>query len=155
MSYNPRIINQNDGTIKISGSVAVNKSQTTLSSSNIVITNALTASSLSSNNGSIPTSSFSGFKGAIRKITSNTSISTSDHVILANTSNNSIVLTLPSSSLSIGQQFIIKKINSNNNITITGSASGEKIDGSSNKILSTNNEVVRLISDGTGSWNII
>jgi hypothetical protein len=76
----------------------------------------------------------------------------SDRTILADTSTGAITVTLPASH-SAGQIFEVKDSGNNaatNNITIN--RNGSLIDtAASNKILSTNNEAVVLVSNGT-AW---
>ena len=86
----------------------------------------------------------------IDTITSNTTLS-SHNYILANASSGNITITLPDATTCQGRGYIIKKIDSSSNtITIDGNGS-QTIDGSLTQTLSTQYEVIRIISDGN-NW---
>jgi hypothetical protein len=156
MTYNPRIKNSDNGTVRVSGSVAVNKTGTNISCSNLTVDNSLTFSNATGSTGKLSISSFSGIKTPIRKVSDNTNISTDDYVLLVNAGSKTINISLPSSSQVPGQYFVVKKTDSsNNNVIISGSSISEKIDGSNGQSLKTKNETIRLVSDGSGSWSII
>ncbi len=115
MTYNPRIKNSDNGTVRVSGSVAVNKTGTNISCSNLTVDNSLTFSNTTGSTGKLSISSFSGIKTPIRKVSDNTDISTDDHVVLVDASSKYVKVTLPSSSQVPGQQFVVKKTDSTNN----------------------------------------
>ena len=85
-----------------------------------------------------------------RTVTSNTTILSTDNLILAN---GTLTITLPASSIVSGQQFYVKNINNNNgiiNIVPTGS---DLIDGYTNATINYYNTMFGVISIGTG-WVI-
>lgn len=88
-------------------------------------------------------------------ITSSTNISSPNHIILASAVDNDINLTLPNILNSQYTQFIIKKIDSTNNIiNIVGSGS-QTIDDLGSYSLTTKFDSVTIVNDATGSWFIL
>ena len=85
--------------------------------------------------------------------TANYTITNSDGIILANTANNSITLTLPTAIGISGKIFTIKKIHSNNSVTVNTSLS-QTIDGASSLSWTANNRSYTLVSNGS-VWLII
>lgn len=117
MTYNPRIKNSENGTIKISGSVAVNKTGTNISCSNLTTTDSLSFSSATSNQAQVSLFSVpGGVKTPVRKISDSTNINSDDHVILVDATDKYVTLDLPSSSQVPGQQFVIKKTDASYNV---------------------------------------
>jgi hypothetical protein len=75
-------------------------------------------------------------------------------VILANATPNDVVINLPSAAVSLDMIYLVKKIDATVN-TVTLQADGaETIDGNNTHVLTTQNESVWIISDGT-NWYII
>ena len=85
--------------------------------------------------------------------TSNYNITNSDGIILCNTINNSITLTLPTAIGVSGKTYTIKKIHPNNTLIVNTSLS-QTIDGASNLSWTTNNRSYTLASNGS-AWLII
>jgi len=92
---------------------------------------------------------------AIQSITTGTTtLTTANKTILCDTSGGVITLNLPAVSGRTGQYLVIKKTtNDLTVITIDGNAS-ETIDGATTKKISTYNEMVRLLCNGT-SWFVV
>ena len=82
------------------------------------------------------------------------SLSTTDTTNLCDCTSNAIAITIPSGSTSqVGNEYVIKKIDSSANaVTIT--ATGATIDGAATKTLATQYETAKLVSDGT-NWFLI
>jgi hypothetical protein len=118
MSYNPRIKNISGGTVDISGSLAATNVSTYVSASNAniatVVANSISASTVDS--GTSLDITLKSVKSSIRKVTSGTSVQTTDSVILVDAASGSVGLTLPSASLVPGQRFTVKKVDSTGNI---------------------------------------
>lgn len=77
-----------------------------------------------------------------------------DSLVLADATDANRAITLPKASQNKGKQLKIKKTDSSaNTVTISGK-DGETIDGSSTKVLSNQNEITRVISDGE-KWHIV
>lgn len=77
-----------------------------------------------------------------------------DSLILSDATDAARTVTLPPASQNRGKQLKIKKTDSSaNTVTISGK-NGETIDGSASKVLSNQNEVTRVISDGE-KWHIV
>ena len=127
MTYNPRIKNSDNGTVRVSGSIAVNKTGTNISCSNLTVDNSLTFSNATGSTGKLSISSFSGIKTPIRKVSDNTDISTDDYVVLVDASNKYTELIVPSSSQAPGQHLVVKKTDSTINIV---RISSKKVDDS-------------------------
>jgi hypothetical protein len=117
MSYNPRIKNISGGTVDISGSLAATNVSTYVSASNAniatVVANSISASTVDS--GTSLDITLKSVKSSIRKVTSSTSVQTTDSVILVDAASGSVGLTLPSASLVPGQRFTVKKVDSTGN----------------------------------------
>jgi len=89
----------------------------------------------------------------VKEFTTTSSILTTDGIVLASAHISSITLTLPAAHTTEGMEFIIKKVNSGNTVTVE-TLSGETIDGAGNKVLSTQYSFLRVVSDA-GNWYII
>lgn len=77
-----------------------------------------------------------------------------DSLVLADATDAGRAITLPKASQNKGKQLKIKKTDgSANAVTISGK-DGETIDGSATKVLSNQNEITRVISDGE-KWHIV
>lgn len=162
MTYNPRITNSNNGIINISGSIAVNKSNTLLSVSTItasqinatnLLINVLQTDTLDVTVASIQT--------AVDLVTSSITLTDSQHTLLVDASSGNITLTLPNSSLVPGIEYVIKKLDADKavnsgtgSVTISASA-GNIIDNTVSISLTTQNTSLTLISDATSSWYLI
>jgi hypothetical protein len=96
------------------------------------------------------------FNVKVDVITNNASLNENHFIVLANASTNSITITLPdaSATLNIGRLYVIKKIDSSSNAVIIQPQSGQTIDGQTNKVLTTQNEVIRLVASNS-NWYII
>jgi len=81
-------------------------------------------------------------------------LTTLDYTVLGNATTASFSLTLPTSVGATGQVYIIKKVDSTaNTVTIT-TTSSQTIDGTANKVLSSQYDGFQLQSDGA-NWMII
>lgn len=98
----------------------------------------------------------------IELVAQNTDMSVLDplsHIILCNTNNASITITLPPAGGTLqggpelGRVLRIKNIGSNR-VVIQGAAPGELIDGASNTILRLPNASVDLVTDGASWWRL-
>lgn len=87
--------------------------------------------------------------------TADYTITTSDYLIMGDTSGGVITFTLPTAVGIEGKVFVIKYIDLGfvNALTLDGNAS-ETIDGSTTTTLDTENETLRIISDGS-NWEIL
>lgn len=91
---------------------------------------------------------------AITSKTANYTATTSDSVILCDSSSGAFIISLPAALGNTGLKFFIKKTDSSFN-TITMDPSGaELIDGFATTLISTQFESVEIICDGTG-WKIL
>lgn len=87
-----------------------------------------------------------------RTITTDTTLTSSDYLVLVDATAGNVIVTLPASDTKEGYQIIVKKIDvSVNTVTIEPDGS-ETIDGAANKVLTTQFEVVRTASDGATWW---
>lgn len=88
--------------------------------------------------------------GNSRTITSDTTGSDDDSLILGDTSTATVIYTLPSAVLMAGRTLTLKKISAANTFTYTAFA-GENIDGASSGSLFDNNATIQVISNGV-NW---
>lgn len=87
-------------------------------------------------------------------ITANYLISLADYFIEANCISGNLIITCPTAINNSGRTFIIKKIDSSSNtLTIIG-VNNQTFDGAVNRILSTQYQVLRIISNGI-NWSIV
>jgi hypothetical protein len=96
------------------------------------------------------------FNVKVDVVTGNISLNGNHFLILANASANSITITLPNAgaTVNVGRLYIIKKIdNSLNTVTIQPQP-GQTIDGQANRVLTMQNEVVRLVA-ANSNWYVI
>lgn len=91
----------------------------------------------------------------ITTLTSATTLTTANHMILGDTSSAAFTITLPTAVGNTGKRFIIKYSDSNttNSLTIDGNGS-ETIDGSTTQTLDIENEEMTIVSDGS-NWQIL
>jgi hypothetical protein len=85
--------------------------------------------------------------------TANYTLLVSDYYIRGDSTSANITLTLPTAVGSTGKQFIIKKINAANTVTIATTAS-QTIDGATSIIISAQYASATLVSNGTG-WDVL
>lgn len=88
-------------------------------------------------------------------VTSSTNVLTSSHIILASASVGDINLTLPNVLNSKYAQFIIKKIDSTNNVINIIASGSQTIDDISMYSLTTKFDSVSIVNDATGSWFVL
>ncbi len=90
----------------------------------------------------------------ITTITSTTTLNETHYTILADATSGVITINLPTASGIAGRIYIIKKIDSTTNAVIIDPYGSETIDGATTYSLTSQNQVVRIQSDGT-NWRII
>ena len=90
--------------------------------------------------------------------TANYTVTTSDYIIGVDTSSGTLRLTLPAAASALdGQSWIIKDEGGNassNNVTITGSADSDTIEGQKEVVLESSNASVHLYCDGASKYFI-
>ncbi len=90
----------------------------------------------------------------IKTITADTTLTSSDTVVLCDASAGAITVTLPAAASHAGRHYYVKKIDSSANmVTIDGNAD-ETIDGGLTAVLTVENEDVPVVCDGA-NWNIL
>jgi hypothetical protein len=97
-----------------------------------------------------------GFATHLVTKTSDYAATGQDHTILADSTNNTVLITLPTAATLAGQEYLIKdwKGTANtHNITIA-TTSSQTIDGASTSVINTAYGKVRVVSDGA-NWSII
>ena len=104
----------------------------------------------------VPSSlSTSGFSGGLAVKTSSYSAKATDNVILGNSTSGSLTITLPDATKShVGQQYVIKKIDSSANTITVATTSSQTIDGTSSLALNVQYEAVEVATDGS-NWYVI
>lgn len=134
-----------------SGSVTLNLSSSIVGL-NAIQTTELTASSANLTNIS---GKLNGFKSNVVTKSSNSTLLTTEHIILCNASSGQITITLPSMSLSENQQYIIKKIDSTTNKIIISGSGNQTIDGQSGRALRVQYESLTVTNDASTGWYIL
>ncbi|OQW46993.1 MAG: hypothetical protein A4S09_16240 [Proteobacteria bacterium SG_bin7] len=86
-------------------------------------------------------------------ITSSTTAVAQEDEILANATSGAITVTLPAAANVVGKEYVIKKTDSSANAVTIDANSSETIDGALAQILKSQNDSIKMVSDGTG-WNI-
>ena len=87
-----------------------------------------------------------------RTVTSNTSLTTSDCLVLVDATAGNVTIDLAPVAGKEGSEVIVKKVDSSVN-TVTVDANGsETIDGTTTKVLTTQYESIRVASDGATWW---
>ena len=87
-------------------------------------------------------------------ITANYLILLTDYFIEANCTSSNLTVTCPTAINNSGRNFIIKKVDgSTNTLTIIGT-SNQTFDGTANRVLSTQYQSLRIVSDGV-NWSIV
>ncbi|MEY3459772.1 MAG: hypothetical protein RL215_2929 [Planctomycetota bacterium] len=81
-------------------------------------------------------------------------VTKSDDIVLCNASGGAFTVTLPSAVGNTGRQFVVKRLNSGSNAVTVAAAGGQTIDGAATVTLSSQYQVITLVSDGSG-WMLI
>lgn len=87
-------------------------------------------------------------------ISTNYSVSITDHLIFVDTSSGDIEIELPTASGVGGKEYIVKSVGGDNNITITTSVEGQTIDGEDSWVVHFNHESITLTSNNI-NWFIV
>lgn len=136
--------NDSEDTHQFSGSILLNG---TLSANNTVSGTVAQFTSI--------TGTLSNLTTNVVRVTSNATLNSTQHIILASASNADITLTLPSTSTSAFRQYVVKKIDPTAFKIIVSGAVGQSIDGVAGKEIGTQFESLTFVSDGTSNWYII
>jgi len=98
---------------------------------------------------------FGGLYTNCETITASTdSMGNSDHTFLCDCTSNAITINLQSASGKLGQQYVIKKIDSTSNAVTIDPNGSETIDGGLTATLTTQYESITLVSDGTNWFKV-
>ncbi len=92
------------------------------------------------------------FNCPVHTITSNTTLTINHHYVFANASSGNITITLPPASSSKGREYVIKKIDSSSNSVIIDPNGNELIEGALTYSLTSQNQSVKIVCDGTQWW---
>ena len=90
----------------------------------------------------------------VATVTTSTTLTTSNDVVLVNASSNAVTITLPAASAKTGQRYDIKKIDGSTNAVTVDANDSETIDGATTQVLNIEYETMTLISNGT-AWYIL
>lgn len=173
MSYNPKIKNQQNGQIAISGNIIVHGTNSV--AANTITCNSLTCSVLSNSALSMSFYDYNavnGFKTNITRTSNNLTLSASHHIIFAEPTSAHITINLPKAANHTGRQYVLKKnlsssysasIVAYNAVELVDDGNGgfsnlivaDVVESSSSISLTSSYQSVRIVSDGTGSWYII
>lgn len=89
----------------------------------------------------------------IRTVTTTYTALSTDHIIVCDAAGGSFTITLPTAASSTGKQYIFKKLNSGNTVTVKGNGS-ELIDGSNTVSFTAAYKYITVVSNGV-KWLII
>lgn len=160
MTYNPRITNQQNGTIAISGNLII-EGNGLITASNLTC-DSVTSSNIVGGDLIISSSDYQQtetIKTSVIKTSTNLTLTSGHHTVLVEPTSSNVTITLPYALYHLGREYIIKKnISSSYSVTVSASSGAErtdKIDSSSTASLASSYQSVHVISDGTGSWYII
>ncbi|MCA9058609.1 MAG: hypothetical protein KDA85_08920 [Planctomycetaceae bacterium] len=81
-------------------------------------------------------------------------ITTSDDIVLCDATGAAFTVTLPTAVGNTGRQLVVKRLNSGSNAVTVAAAGSETIDGASTVSLSTQYQVITMVSDGS-NWAVI
>lgn len=90
----------------------------------------------------------------VHVVNSATAVPVTDDVVVVNATSGAFTLTLPTAAAVPGKEYIFKKSDSSSNQITVDANGAETIDGSAARKLSTQNESMTIVSDGSG-WVII
>ena len=93
------------------------------------------------------------FKGlhTITTVTADTTLTSSNDVVLVNAASGAITITLPTAATLL-QEFTVKKIDSSGNVVTVDGNGSETIDDTTTKVLSSQYDSIRFASDGAEWW---
>jgi hypothetical protein len=111
---------------------------------------ALTATQVTDALGYVPSSGGTNVSN-VASITSPTTVTASNDILTLNANAGSFTVTLPAASGNTGKNFTFKKIDSSANTVTIAAASGQTIDGNPSKIMIVQNDILKIVSDGT-NW---
>lgn len=94
-----------------------------------------------------------GFITPVSTVSSNSTLLTSQYVILADATSGNVTLTLPDATQCINSHFAVKKIDSSANTIMIVTTSGQTIDGSATRTITTQYEALLLVNNGQ-NWFI-
>lgn len=101
------------------------------------------------------TGTLNGLATNVLLVSTNTTLTSNNHVILASASLTNITITLPLAASSPYRQYVIKKTDLNSSKIIVSGTSGETIDGNLGREINTQYETVTLINNGISEWFIL
>lgn len=81
-------------------------------------------------------------------VSANTTLGVGHHIVLVDASGGNRTITLPDATDCSGRQYIIKKIDSSTNTVTIAPQTGQTIDGQSSVVLSSQYQLVKIVSDG-------
>lgn len=115
------------------------------------VTSSITSLSVQALNATSITGALNSVTTNVATVSTNISLTSDHHILLVDASSGNRTITLPSSSVSSGRQFFVKKIDSTSNSLTVFPVSGETIDGEPNLSTTTQYEAFVIISDGS-NW---
>lgn len=101
------------------------------------------------------TGTLNGLATNVLLVSTDTTLTSNNHVILASASLSNITITLPLAASSPYRQYVIKKTDSNSSKIIISGTSGQTIDGNLGREINTQYETVTLINNGISEWFIL
>lgn len=90
---------------------------------------------------------------ALRAVAASDTVRVADGVLLADATAGVVTLTLPKAETMRGRRVTVKKLDNANDVEVAA-ASGETVDGAADVTLTTQYEVVTVVSDGT-AWHVV
>jgi hypothetical protein len=90
----------------------------------------------------------------VTTVTGATTLSDSNDYVVANAAGGAFTVTLPTAVGRTGKGFVVKRLNSGANNVTVGTTSSQTIDGATTRVLTSQYELVGVISDGS-NWHVM
>jgi hypothetical protein len=90
----------------------------------------------------------------VTTVTGATTLSDSNDYVIANAAGGAFTVTLPTAVGRTGKGFVVKRLNSGANNVTVGTTSSQTIDGATTRVLTSQYELVGVISDGS-NWHVM
>lgn len=115
------------------------------------VTSSITELNVTSVSASNIVGKLNGLATSVSTVSTNTSLNTSQYVVLANAEAGNITLTLPDASTAANAHYAIKKIDSTSNIVTISGSNSQTLDGEMFKQITTQYEAFFIVSNGS-NW---
>jgi hypothetical protein len=90
--------------------------------------------------------------GDIKTVTTNYTLTDSDYMVLVDASISAVVITVPPAISALRRDYVVKKIDSSNNVVQLTTVLPSTIDGATTRIISSQYNAVKIKSNGSAWW---